>query len=219
MTVTDDQISAWLHGSASEEEAMEMEALAANVAEVASRVAKLRRMDDLLRQAVPLEESLPPELMARLGLAPAPVSNVVDLAAARAARVVLAPAAPSRFAVFSNRGWRIAAQLFVVLGIGLAAAQWAHSPAPQSAEATYQALGDAPVSGLSANGLLMFSSDTDAGEAHAIAARAGVQIIGAPTSAGAWKIAVDPARRDAVLKQLRGLPGVTMAEPIDGAGQ
>ncbi len=198
---------------------MEMEALAANDAEVASRVAKLRRMDELLRQAVPLEESLPPELMARLGLAPAPASNVVDLAAARAARIETVPAAPVHFAAFRARGWRIAAQVFVVLGIGLAAAQWVHSPAPQSAEATYQALGDAPVAGMSANAIVMFTSSTDAGEVNAIAAHAGVRIIGAPTSTGAWRIAVDPAKRDTVLKQLRGMPEVTLAEPIDGAGQ
>lgn len=198
---------------------MEIEALAANDADVASRIAKLRRMDELLRQAVPLEESLPDELLVRLGLAPAAASNVVDIAAARAARIESASATPVRFAAFRARGWRIAAQVFVVLGIGLAAAQWTRAPAPQSAEATYQALGDAPAAGLSANGLVMFTTSTDAGEANAIAARAGARIIGVPTSAGAWKIAVDPARRDAVLKALRGLPEVTMAEPIDGAGQ
>lgn len=221
MTVTDDQISAWLHGSADQAEAAQIAALVASDPQVSARAAQLRRLDELFRQAIPLEEPLPAELMARLGLDSAATdrSNVVDLAAARAARVEMAPVAPARVPVFAAKAWRIAAQVVIVLGIGVTAGQWVLTPRVQSPEAAYHALGDASGAEASANAVVKFAGDTDAAEAKALASRAGARIIGAQTEAGAWRLAVDPARRDAVLEQLRGMPQVSMAEPIDGAGQ
>lgn len=226
MTVTDDQISAWLHGSLDEGEVARIEALVANDPQVSARAAELRRLDALFRQAVPLEEPLPAELMARLGLeiGADDRSNVVDFATARAARVEMAPAAPARVPVFASslfasKTWRIAAQVVIVLGIGITAGQWMLTPQVQTPEASYRALGDAPGAEATANALVKFAEDTDVTEAKALASRAGARIIGAQTEAGAWRLAVDPARRDAALEQLRAMPQVSMAEPLDGAGQ
>lgn len=218
MTVTDDQISAWLHGSVGGAEGERIEALVACDPQVAARAAQLRSLDELYRQAIPLEEALPAELMARLGLdaLAADRSNVVDLTAARAARVVMAPAPLARVPVFASRAWRIAAQVVIVLGIGITAGQWILTPQGQSSEASYRALSDAPGAESSANALVMFADGTDATEAKALASRAGARIVGTQTEAGAWKLAVDPARRDAVLEHLRTMPQVGMAEPIEG---
>jgi len=221
MTVTDDQIAAWLHGAIDGAEAERIEALVASDPHVATRAAQLRRLDELFRQAAPLEEPLPAELMARLGLnvRAADSSNVVELAAARAARVEQAQPAPARVPIFASKAWRIAAQVVIVLGIGVTAGQWILTPQAQAPEASYHALGDTPGAEASANALVMFASTTDTAEAKALTSHAGARIIGTRTEAGAWRIAVDPARRDAVLEQLRSMPQVSMAEPLDGAGQ
>jgi hypothetical protein len=229
MTVSDEHISAWLHGALTADEAARMAVLAANDPETAARAGRLRHLDDLLRQAVPLEDTLPAALQERLGLAVSAtqLSNVIDLAAARTAaeaaaqkvRNGAAPAQPTRFMAFAAGGWRVAAQVIVVLGIGLAASQWIGAPRLQVPEANYRTLGDVPTSGVSANALVIFVGGTDASEARALASRAGARIVGAANGGGVWRLAINPARRDAALEQLRALPEVRMAEPIDGAGQ
>ncbi len=220
MTVNDDQISAWLDGSVDEAEHARLGALIAADPNLSARAAQLKRIDDLFREAVPLEQALPAELMARLGLsdAPAATDNVVSLAAVRAARVETAAAAPAR-PVFGSRSWRIAAQVALVLGIGVTAGQWILSPQDRAPDGRYQTLGDASGTGTPANAVVKFGRATTAREAVLIASRAGARVIGAPTEAGAWRLSVDPAHRDAVLEKLRAMPQVNMAEPIDGTAR
>jgi hypothetical protein len=221
MTVTDDQISAWLHGSVDAAEDARIGGLIANDPQLSARAAQLGHLDDLVRQAVPLEESLPPELMARLGLdiGAADRDNVISLAAVRAARVEKAASTSARTPAFTSKVWRIAAQVALVVGVGVTAGQWILTPQGQVPEASYRTLGDAPGTEASVNALVKFATATDANEARALASRAGARIIGTQTEAGAWRLAVEPARRDAALQMLRAMPQVSMAEPIDGAAR
>jgi hypothetical protein len=221
MTISDDRIAAWLHGALTAEEAKEIEMLIANGPEAFARAEQLRHLDALVRQAIPLQDSLPPELLARLGLAvSAPhQENIIDFAAARRVRTVTASAPRVRGTTFASGGWRVAAQLLIVVGVGFTAAQWIGAPGTQPPDANYRALGDAPGAESAANALVIFANGTTPVEARAIAGKAGARIIGTPTKAGVWRLFVDPARRDAVLKALRGHSSVTMAEAIDGAGQ
>ncbi|HXD03135.1 MAG TPA: hypothetical protein VN627_07485, partial [Novosphingobium sp.] len=66
----DQQLSAWLDGGLDDDGNAKMADLAARNEDVASRAARLRHMDELVRAAVPAEEEIPAELLTRLGLAP-----------------------------------------------------------------------------------------------------------------------------------------------------
>jgi negative regulator of sigma E activity len=217
MMPDDEAIAAWLDGTLDPDGARRMTELAANDEAFARRVARLRQLDDLVRAAVPTEDSIPDALLARLGLAPAPAGSavVVDLAAARQERAVRA--AP---AVRAGGGWRrLAAQLALVAGVGLAVAVLSR-PAEQAADpaAQYRALGAAPAAASrEANALVKFAPGVAADEAGRIAGAAGARLFGAPNAAGAWKAVVAPSHRDAALGALRGDSRVVMAEPIDGA--
>ena len=84
--------------------------------------------------------------------------------------------------------------------------------------ADYRALGSAPdAAAQEANALVKFAPGLGAGDAQRIAAAGGVRLVGAPNAAGAWKAAVAPGRRAAVLDALRSDPKVLLAEPVDGA--
>jgi hypothetical protein len=220
MTLDDEKISAWLHGALPDGEATWVAAQIAADSDATRRADQLRHLDDLVLQAVPLEDTLPDELMARLGL-PVSVepSNIVDLAEVRAAKSEAATAPPRRTARFGFGNWQIAAQLLIIIGIGFGATQWTGAPPPTAPKAEYRALGDAPSAGDTANALVMVSRETDAAETAALAAKVGARVIGARTEAGAWRFAIHPARRNAVLGHLRSMPEVSMAEPIDEAGK
>ena len=232
----DEQLSAWLDGGLDADGNAKMADLAARNEDVAARAARLRRMDELVRAAVPEEETIPPELLARLGLAQpeaasaAPAAQVIDLAAARAARPAPAPAsaparAPAPRAWFTGMG-RIAAQLVLISGLGLGVMlalghdrQPATPGAPTEASADYRVLGDASRAAPAANALVRFAPGIDAAQAAALARTAGASMVGAPSAAGTARLAIAPARRDAVLARLRATPGVILAEPLDGTGQ
>ena len=98
--------------------------------------------------------------------------------------------------------------------LGVATGWWLMAPA---ADAPYHALGSAAPEA-SANGIVMFDSATSAATARALLISAGATPVSGPSTAGAWRVAVAPAQRDAVLTQLRARPDVTMAAPIDRAG-
>jgi hypothetical protein len=83
----------------------------------------------------------------------------------------------------------------------------------------FRTLSDAATTEVSGNVIVMFASGIDASQARALVMPSGARIVGAPSATGAWRLAIEPARRDAVLKTLRATPGVTMAEPLDGAGR
>ena len=215
MTPDDDMISAWLDGSLDDEGTRRMADLVARDEAFARRVERLRRIDDLIRAAVPAEEGVPDALLQRLGLAPA-AGKVVDIAAVRAVRAEAAAPAPR-----AHTYWRMAAQLALVAGLGLAVFA-AVRPGGGEGDpvAQYRALGAAPDADAGpVNALVKFRDGVGAEEASRLARGAGLRLIGSPNASGTWKAAVEPARRSASLDALRADPHVVLAEPIDGAGQ
>ena len=220
----DQQLSAWLDGGLDDDGNAKMADLAARNEDVASRAARLRHMDELVRAAVPAEEEIPAELLTRLGLAPVPgevatgsAAEVIDLASARAAREARAAARPrpARFAGFG----RIAAQLVLISGLGLGvviALGQNHKAAAPADNAAYRVLGDSAAPAPAANALVRFAPGVDAAEAGALTQAAGATMVGAPSAAGTARLAIDPERRDAVLAKLRATSGVVLAEPLDG---
>jgi len=220
MPIDDETIAAWIHGALDGDEAARVAALIDRDPALARRAEKLKRLDEMVRRAVPVEDALPADLLARLGLpAPETAGKVVSLAEARAAKASAAVerSAPARFAAFAGGGWRIAAQVLIVAAIGLTATQWWASPANQSDPAEYRALGDAADPAAGANALVVFADDVDPAAARAIAGRFGASIADRPNAAGAWRLTIAPARRDAVLEHLRAMPEVRMAEPLGSA--
>lgn len=218
MKLEDEKLSAWIDGALDEAEARQLAELAAQDEALANRAVQLRRIDDLVKNAIP-EEGVPQDLLERLGLAGGATSNVVDFAAERTRRLAQpATLAPQRPAA---RFWdhRKVAAVLVLVATGLASAAWLNAPQPRQAEASYRVLGDAPQAAASANVLVMFDGNVDAGEARTIAASLGGSIAGGQTAAGAWKLAFDPARRDAAITALRARGDVTMAEPVDGGAR
>lgn len=226
MNRQDEKIAAWLDGMLDTDGAARMSERAATDEQVAQRALRLRHLDELVRAAVPQDDEIPDALLERLGLAPSSAAHssaatVVSLADARRARQPqAAPAFPqpgrTRYGF-----WRIAAQVVLVAGLGLSATLWLGTHRASENPADYRALSDlgpaGNVAAPSANALVVFDAGTDAAQARSIAQAAGAQIIGSQTEAGAWKLAISAARRDAVLKDLRSDNRVTMAEPIDGS--
>jgi hypothetical protein len=183
----------------------------------------MRRLDDLVRRAIPLNDRLPPELLARLGLdgaakaSPASVDNIIDFATVRAARNEAAQSRTRGLSTPATQRWFRSVQAAAVVGIALVGMQWLPSAQPPAAKPGFRTLSDAATTERSGNAIVMFASGIDAGEARMLVTPSGARLVGKPSGTGAWRLAIDPARRDAVLKSLRATPGVTMAEPIDGA--
>lgn len=226
---TDEMISAWLDGTLDDEGARRMTDFAARDETFARRAERLRQIDNLVRAAVPAEPELPADLLERLGLAPAraaapattwPSAGVVDLAAARQERAAR-NAAPTQFPAVRSGFFRMAAQLALVAGVGLAVVVVSRpTDRIEGPAADYRALGSAPDAvAKNANALVKFAPGVAAADAGKIASAAGVQLLGSPSQAGAWKAFVAPGKRAAALDALRSQPLVIMAEPIDGAAQ
>ena len=221
----DEMISAWLDGTLDAEGAERMTDLAARDETFANRAERLRQIDKLVRAAVPAEPEIPAALLERLGLAPAPDSaapgaGVIDLAAARQERAARS-AAPAAMPRVRSDVWRMAAQLALVAGIGMAIVVVSRpTDRIEGPEADYRALGAASdLAARQANALVKFAPGVAVADAGKLAAAAGVQLLGSPNQAGAWKAYVAPGRRSAALDALRGQPRVVMAEPIDGASR
>jgi anti-sigma factor RsiW len=225
MTISDDQIAAWLHGGLSETEATQVKAMIEADPQATRRLGEMQRLDALIRKAIPLEPQLPPELIARLGLDNAPVAkmgdadNVIDFASARAARAVPAQPPAERFRGATAQRWLWTAQAAAVVGIAVIGLQFMPSPQQPDANPGFRTLSDAPAATAGGNAIVVFAPGIDAGEARSIMAATGARIIGEPSSTGAWQIDIHPARRDATLSALRAKPQVAMAEAIDGAGR
>ncbi|MFM9934897.1 MAG: hypothetical protein ACKVOL_01720 [Novosphingobium sp.] len=223
-TPDDDMIYAWLDGALDKDGAQQMTDVAANDETFALRVERLRHLDDLVRAAVPTEPEITAALLERLGLADAPTQcTVIDFAAAKQARGsrpvsgLEASTGPSRFgrAAFL----KVAAQVAIIAGLGLSVAVFT-VPGQKAAEpaADYRVLGFVPdAAARKANALVKFVPGLAPAEAARIAAAAGVQLVGAPNAAGAWKAVAAPGRREAVLEALRADRRVSLAEPIDQA--
>jgi negative regulator of sigma E activity len=219
----DETIAAWLDGALDAEGAQRMTDLAAHDEAFARRAARLNHLDDLVRAAVPAEPEIPAALLERLGLAPdAPAgASVVDIADARQARAARNAAAPVPARQGRGAFFRIAAQVALIAGLGLAVVVISR-PGERAAypAADFGALGTAPdAAAREANALVKFAPGVAADEAGRIAGASGLRLLGKPNAAGAWKAAIAPGRRAAALAALRGDGRVMMAEPIDGAAQ
>jgi len=223
----DERLSAWLDGGLDDDGNEKMADLAEANEDIARRAARLRRMDELMRAAVPEEDHVPDELLARLGLAnaaqlhgraesPAGAAEVIDLAAARAARAAQsAPVTPRRLAGFG----RIAAQLVLISGLGLGIMLAVNSGQDRTGtgtDARYRTLSDASAAPVPANALVRFAPGVDAAEAAALARHAGADLVARPSASGTARLSIAPVRRDAVLSRLRASPRVLLAEPLDG---
>lgn len=216
MTISDEQIAALCHGELTPEEAARVEALLLGDPIAAARATRLRALDELMRKAVPLDDDLPPALLARLGLAATTEpSNVVDIAEARAAAVVIGHAPVLRPARFGFATRRMAVQFVVMLGVTFGATLYVTAPGVAPPTADYVTLGDAPSGQAPANALVMFAGESTSGKARALAASVGARVIGGPTKSNGWRLAIDPARRDSVLERLRARRDIKLAEPID----
>lgn len=209
MIISDDELSAWLQGDLSPEEMDRIEAACATDPALAARVERMGAIDDLMRRAIPLEDTVPDALLARLGLNEAPAAPVISLAAEREKR------RPVRAV------WRIAAQVAIVVGLGTVGARWYMTSDGPVDRAEYRALGDAaaPVPTDAPNALVMFRAGTPASAVAGIVASAGGRIVASPTATGVYRVVVAPGRRAPMIDALRQRPEVSMAEPIDGGTQ
>lgn len=81
--------------------------------------------------------------------------------------------------------------------------------------ATFRALGAAPTPARPGNIIVMFGDDLRVADMISRLHESEARIVDGPTSAGAYVLAVPPAKRAAIVTALRRRPGVTMAEPLD----
>jgi anti-sigma factor RsiW len=214
MRKDDEKISAWIDGALDKAETGKMEALATGETRIAERASRLRQIDTLVKAAVPLEP-LPQELLERLGLPTGSSSDVIDFSAAKARREASRAQAGIRSSAFFANFRNIAA-LVAVAVLGISTLGWMNQPSSGDTEATYRALGNAPVAGSAANVLVVFDTSVDAREAKAIAAALGAAIEGGQTSGGGWKLAFSPTARDKAIESLRRRKDVRLAEPLEG---
>ena len=79
----------------------------------------------------------------------------------------------------------------------------------------YHALGSAPEPA-AANVIIMFRAEATAEDVRDTLDMVGASIVGGPTSAGAYLIHVEPAKRQAALSKLQDDDEVQLAQPVDG---
>lgn len=154
-----------------------------------------------------------------------------ELAADRALRELYAatsapgqPMRPARMPPAKGSSWRLAERLSSGWG---KAAQLALAAAaavtlivvvtPSQREGEYRLLGsdDATAQG---NAIVLFSPETAERDLRAALERAGARLVDGPTASGAYIVQVPEQRRAEALAELRGLPQVVLAEPVDAAG-
>ena len=89
--------------------------------------------------------------------------------------------------------------------------------APRPDDGGYRLLGsdDAVQVG---NAIVLFSPDTTERDLRAALTRAGARLVDGPTASGAYVVLVPEQRRAEALADLRALPQVVLAEPVDAAG-
>lgn len=107
-------------------------------------------------------------------------------------------------------GWALAAQAAAILVIGVMVA-------PASRTVRYHTLGAAPTAS-AANVVVIFSPDTTEAKLRQTLRHNHARLVGGPTAADAYLLAVPAAERPAALASLRGQPDVEMAEPVDSGG-
>lgn len=94
----------------------------------------------------------------------------------------------------------------------LAGAVLLFRPAPSPPD--YHVLGS-PAARTGGNLIVIFRPDTSEESLRLTLDHAGARLVDGPTAAGAYVLAVDPARRDAVLAALRTRPNIVLAQPIE----
>lgn len=215
MKPTDEQISAWLDGNLPPDEAEKLVAAVQGDADLKDRIDSMRNIDALVRKAVPLDETIPTELLERLGLGRGnPQGNVIAFAPRRASPSTLVPAMEDRFR--RSGIWQIAAQVAMIACVGLVGALWL-VPASREPENSYRALSASSSPSIaSPTAIVLFDDDVTAAEARLIVERLGASIAGEQNAAGAWPLLVKPANREVILGALRQREDVLVAEPIDG---
>jgi len=154
-----------------------------------------------------------------------------DLAADRALRMLYAetPVAGQReraalAAPVTGSHWRLGKRLSSGWGkaaqVALAAAAAVTLVVvitPRQADGEYRLLGsDAPVH--AGNAIVLFSPDTAERDMRSALERAGARLVDGPTASGAYIVQVPGQHRAKALEDLRALPHVVLAEPIDAAG-
>ena len=88
---------------------------------------------------------------------------------------------------------------------------------PRADSGGYRLLGsDAPAP--VGNAIVLFSPDTAERDLRAALERTGARLVDGPTASGAYIVQVPEQRRGKALDDLRALPQVVLAEPIDAAG-
>lgn len=214
-----DRLSAWLDGALDPADARTIAEELEGDAAMAETIARMRRNDDLVRAALPLEEEVPAALLERLGLDQAtpvlPHSNVISLAEARGQHgggsAALREPLRARMGGWRGMAAMAATACLVALGINTA-----FTPRTVQPEAAYRTLSNAAQPGeRRADAVVIFSGALGQAEALRRIRSAGAEPFGQPNAAGAWKLAIPAGQRDAVLARLRAAPGVAMAEPLD----
>ena len=81
----------------------------------------------------------------------------------------------------------------------------------------YHVLGSAPAPA-AGNAIVMFRGEANEADVQDALKRAGASVVGGPTSAGAYLIHIEPARRQEALARLQANEDVQLAQPIDGTG-
>lgn len=217
MKLTDEKISAWLDGELPDEEAAHIAAALESDFGLKEQIEEWQRTDALLREAVPLDEDLPPAFLDRLGLGEKAQSAVVlPLVQPRPEQ---APQQQASSATATRRrfgGWQMAAQIALVACLGIAGAIWL-APSGNQPEGQYRALSASPAgSAMQPSIVVLFEDSVDSTLARSIAEDVGAEIAGEPTSTGAWPLRVNPAELDRVIQDLRRRNDVVLAEPIGG---
>lgn len=207
MRLDPEKLGAWLDGELGEDEARRIEAAVTAHPVLAKEAEALRRTDATLKEAYPLERA-DDALLARLGLAdpaPAPRADVIDFAAARTERDARLPRRR-----WTMPGRRLAASVAVLALAGVATANWMGQRPTAAPEGAYTALSDrtdAP----HADVLVVLQ---DRADVAAVIGAAGGRLVGAQTSARAWRVAAQPGKGAMLLARLRADQRVIMAEPI-----
>lgn len=104
-------------------------------------------------------------------------------------------------------GWQRATQLAFVTAAGVLVS-------PLGPPAAYQTLGTAAVHD-DGNAVVIFRPDTREQALREALVAADARLVGGPTAADAYVLAIPDRQRDAALAALRGRPEVVLAQPID----
>ena len=113
-------------------------------------------------------------------------------------------------------GWALGGPLAAAAAVAFAVAVVPGAPSP--AGETYRALGSAPTAA-PGNALVMFKPDARDVDLRSALTKAGARVVDGPTASGAYVVRIAPASRAQALDDLRSMPQIVLAEPIDPGSQ